>query len=140
MAIKNYTTTVDAFKSIGEIQGELARHGAKQIMMDYEDGSPIAVSFAMDGPFGPCAFTLPAAVEGTKRVFQRQKVKANDEQAERTAWRNVRDWIFAQMALIESCDVPVTQVFLPYMTNREGKTLYDIYTSGQLLLSDGGRE
>lgn len=140
MAIKNYTTSVDTFKSIGEIQGELARHGAKQIMVDYENGKPTAISFAMVGAFGPCAFTLPAAVEGTRRVFQRQKVKANDEQAERTAWRNVRDWIFAQMALIESCDVPVTQVFLPYMTNREGKTLYDIYKSGQLLLSDGGRE
>lgn len=28
MAIKNYTTKVDAYTSIGEIQGALARHGA----------------------------------------------------------------------------------------------------------------
>ena len=29
MAIKNYTSTVDVFTSLGEIQGALAGHGAR---------------------------------------------------------------------------------------------------------------
>ena len=29
MAIKNYTTEVDAYQSLGEIQGALAKHGAR---------------------------------------------------------------------------------------------------------------
>lgn len=33
MAIKNYTTSVDVYKSLGEIQGALASHGARQIMV-----------------------------------------------------------------------------------------------------------
>ena len=42
MAIKNYTTKVDAYTSIGEIQGALARHGATKIMIDYDNGKPQA--------------------------------------------------------------------------------------------------
>ncbi len=31
MAIKNYTSTVDVYKSLGGIQGALASHGARKI-------------------------------------------------------------------------------------------------------------
>ena len=101
MAIKNYTTKVDVYTSIGEIQGALARHGATKIMIDYDNGKPQAIAFGIDTPVGPRGFRLPAAVDGTLRVFAAQKIKADREQAEMTAWRNVRDWVLAQMALIE---------------------------------------
>lgn len=138
MAIKNYTTKVDAYTSIGEIQGALARSGATKVMVDYEGGRPVAVTFAINTLGGLRGFCLPAAVDGTLRVFRQQNIKADRLQAEMTAWRNVRDWVLAQLALVESCDVPVDQVFLPYLANKEGKTLYEIYASGQLLLGDGG--
>lgn len=135
MPIKNYTTEVDVFKSLGEIQGALAKAGAAKIMVDYDDGDPVAVSFMLKTPFGDRGFSLPAPVEGTLRAFTKQKVRgANKQQASRTAWRNVRDWILAQCALVESCDVPVDQVFLPYLADNSGRTLYDAYRSGQLLL------
>lgn len=97
MAIKNYTTKVDVYTSIGEIQGALARHGATKIMIDYDNGKPQAIAFGIDTPVGPRGFRLPAAVDGTLRVFAAQKIKADREQAEMTAWRNVRDWVLAQM-------------------------------------------
>lgn len=137
MAIKNYTSTKSTYESIGEIQACLAAHGATKIMIDYEDGKPMAVTFALVGAQGASCFYLSSPVEGTMRVFQKQKVKGDREQAERTAWRNVRDWVLAQMALVESCDVPVEQVFLPYLANAEGKTLYQAYSEGNLLLGDG---
>ena len=137
MAIKNYTTKVDVYTSIGEIQGALARHGAAKIMIDYDAGRPTAITFGLQGPRGMQGFTLPAATEGTLRVFQRQKIKADREQAEKTAWRNVRDWVLAQMALVESCDVPVDEVFLPYLSDRNGTTLYQLYAGGQLMLTNG---
>ena len=34
MAIKNYTSGVDIYTSLGEIQGALARAGATKIMVD----------------------------------------------------------------------------------------------------------
>ena len=137
MAIKNYTTKVDAYTSLGEIQGALARGGAMKIMTDYSDGKPVSVTFAIQTYGGLRGYTLPAAIDGTLRVFQKQHIKLDREQAEKTAWRNVRDWVLAQMALIETCDVPIDQVFLPYMTDSSGRTIYDVYASGQLMIGDG---
>ena len=67
----------------------------------------------------------------------RQKIKADKEQATRTAWRNVRDWVLAQVALMESCTVDAAQCFLPYMVDRSGTTLYEAYSSGRLMLGNG---
>lgn len=141
MAIKNYTTTVDVYKSLGEIQGLLASHGARRIMIEYDDsGQPIGVAFMIETPIGPRSFLLPANVEGVRVVFARQKVKAASGQAERTAWRNIRDWIAAQMAIIEAGQVDMTEVFFPYLTDRTGKTIYQLYKGGQLALGDGTEE
>lgn len=138
MPIKNYTTKIDAYTSIGEIQGALARSGAKQIMVEYENERPMAISFTIQRGDRLCGFRLPAATEGTLRVFAKQKLNAKPEQAEMTAWRNVRDWVLAQLALIECCDVPVDQVFLPYLVDQSGRrTLYEAYSSGQLMLGNG---
>lgn len=138
MAIKNYTTTIDVYKSLGEIQGALASHGARKIMVDYDAaGQPVGVMFGIETPDGPRGFSLPANVEGVRAVFTRQKVKASPGQAERTAWRNVRDWIMAQMAIIEAGQVQMDEVFLPYLTDGKGRTLYQLYQGGQLALGDG---
>jgi hypothetical protein len=136
MPIKNYTTKVDVYTSLGEIQGALAKHGATKIMIDYNGGKPTAVTFALNGPRGIQGFVLPALVDGTLRAFTKQKVKVDREQAEMTAWRNTRDWVLAQMAFIEASDVPVDQVFLPYLVDKSGKTLYEVYANGQLQLTE----
>lgn len=138
MPIKNYTTKIDCYQSIGEIQGVLARHGARKIMIDYgESGQPDGIAFAIQSGQTAQMFILPANVDGVEAVFKKQKVKADRQQAERTAWRNVRDWIMAQMAFIESGNVQMDEIFLPYLTDGK-KTLYQAYKSGQLLLGDGG--
>lgn len=138
MAIKNYTTTIDVYKSLVEIQGALASHGARKIMIDYDEGGqPAGIAFAVDTPAGPRGFLLPSNVEGVRTVFDRQKVKAQPGQVERTAWRNVRDWIMAQMAIIEAGQVQMEEVFLPYLTDRSGQTLYQLYQSGRLALGSG---
>lgn len=138
MAIKNYTSEVDVHKSLGEIQGALASHGARKIMVDCDErGQPDCVTFALQTPEGLRGFRLPANVDGVRAVFAQQKVKAADGQAERTAWRNVLDWVLAQMAIIEAGQVEVDQVFLPYLTDNRGRTLYEAYRDGQLALGDG---
>ena len=59
--IKNYTSNVDIYTSLGEIQGALAKHGAEKIMIDYDGGKPVAVTFAMSTAQGLRGFLLPAA-------------------------------------------------------------------------------
>lgn len=138
MAIKNYTTTIDVYQSLAEIQGSLASHGARKIMVDYDTaGQPIGVIFGIDTPDGTRGFALPANIEGVRAVFSRQKVKAQPGQAERTAWRNVRDWVMAQMAIIEAGQVQMDEVFLPYLMDGQGRTLYQLYQGGYLALGNG---
>lgn len=48
MPILNYTTKIDASKTLGEIQGILARHGANNISIDYQNGNPIALTFTIE--------------------------------------------------------------------------------------------
>lgn len=84
MAIKNYTSGVDVYTSLGEIQGALAAHGARQIMVEYDDqGRPTGVAFAIDTPNGRRGFMLPANIDGVCQVLQRQKVKADLAQADK---------------------------------------------------------
>lgn len=138
MAIKNYTTTVDVYQSLGEIQGALAGHGARQIMVEYDkDGKPEGITFAIETPVGRRGFALPANIEGVYAVFQKQKVKADREQAAKTGWRNIRDWVLAQMAIIEAGMVTMDGVFFPYLTDGKGNTVYRLYQSGQLALGAG---
>lgn len=137
MPIKNYTTKVDVYQSLGEIQGTLAKNGARKIMIDYdENGNPVGVTFGINTPQGSLGFLLPANIEGVLKVFAKQKIKTDRAQAERTAWRNIRDWVLAQMAFVEAGNVEVDEVFLPYLTDGKGRTLYQVYQSGQLLLGN----
>lgn len=135
MPLLNYTTTVNVYKTIGEIQMQLVKHGAKKIMQDYDDAGHIAaLSFLIDTPSGPRGIRLPANVSRVQAVLARQKVKSDLDQAERVAWRIVKDWIEAQMAILESEMVQIDEIFLPYMVNNAGQTLFEAYRNNQLML------
>ena len=139
MPIKNYTTKIGVGQSLGEIQDALAHNGASKIMVDYDSGVPVSLAFALSGAHGVQGFQLPANMAGVARAFERQKVKADREQVMRTAWRNIRDLVMAQMAFIEAGNVETAEVFLPYLTDGRGKTLYQIYTSGGMMLPAPGK-
>jgi len=76
---------------------------------------------------------LPANIEAVKRILKKQALTgkiprryADDiDQATRTAWRILKDWLLAQSALIETGMATVEQVFLPYAQNASGLTLYE---------------
>lgn len=135
MPLLNYTTKVNVYTTLGEIQGVLVKHGAKKIMQDYDDAGHIsALTFCIETPAGVRGIRLPANVDAVHMVLAKQKVKCDREQAERVAWRIVKDWVEAQMAILESEMVQMDQIFLPYMVNDRGKTLFEAYRDNQLLL------
>ena len=134
--IKNYTTKIEADQSLAEIQFNLVRNGAEKIMVDYDDGMPTGICFAIKTDHGIQGFALPANIPGVRKVFEKQSIKVDDNQVRRTAWRNVRDWVMAQMAFVEAGNVQTDEVFLPYLTNGR-QTLYEAYRDGQLLLPGG---
>lgn len=138
MPILNYTTKVDVYTTLGAIQGNLVKHGAKKIMQDYDDHGRIsALSFQIVTPSGVRGIRLPANVGAVQAVLTRQKVKCDREQAERVAWRIIKDWVEAQMAILESEMVQMDEIFLPYMVNNSGQTLFQEYRNNQRMLEGG---
>lgn len=140
MPIKNYTTKISAVRTVSEIQAILAEHGARKVMMEYgETGRPEGVSFAIQTGMGTHAYMLPADVAGVAAALAQQKVKCDYDQAERVAWRIVKDWIEAQMAFLESGQASADQIFLPYMLGEDGKTtLYQAFEQNMLMIGQGG--
>lgn len=135
MPLLNYTTKINVYTTLGEIQAQLVKHGARKIMQDYDDaGRLAALIFSIDTPAGLRAIRLPANVDAVHKVLTRQKVKCDREQAERVAWRIVKDWVEAQMAILESEMVQMDEIFLPYMVNDQGQTLFAAYRNNQLRL------
>lgn len=139
MPLLNYTTKVDVYTTIGAIQGCLVKHGARKIIQDYDnDGKPRALCFAIETKFGMRGIKLPANVDAVHRVLTKQKVKCDREQAERVAWRILKDWCEAQMAILESEMVEMDEIFLPYMVAKDGMTAYELYQNNQLLIGAPG--
>jgi hypothetical protein len=68
MALLNYSTTIASAKTASEIQNILAKHGANAIMINYEDGEVIALSFQIDTPHGNLAIKLPINWQSVLRV------------------------------------------------------------------------
>jgi hypothetical protein len=137
MPLPNYTTQIDVLKTAAEVQTILARSGATGVAMQYVEGRPTAVAFIAPTPFGPREFTLPVHVDKVLMVLRRQRVQPKyqtPEQAERIAWRIVKDWIEAQLAIIDTEMVTIDQVMLPYMRTHDGKTVFERYQHNQFLL------
>ena len=141
MPLLDYTTKVPASRTIGQIQGILAGHGANAILIEYGDrGEIIALSFKVKTPSGETGIKLPIDSQATFRVMERQAASGDipkhfvsEAQAYRVAWRNVKDWIEAQMALLETEMVKMEQIFLPYVIGQDGKTLYQVAVEANLL-------
>jgi hypothetical protein len=127
MALLNYTTTVSASRTVGEIQEKLAKAGAHQILHEYGEGCVTALSFKIKTRFGDMAFRLPANIEAVKQVLRKQfpRSKAVWDKAPNVGWRILKVWVDAQLALIETGMVSVEEVFLPYLQNKQGITLFE---------------
>jgi hypothetical protein len=139
MAILNYTTSVDSEKSILEIQKCLVKHGAHKIVTDYSGTTPTAVTFCLTMNERLIAFSLPANHAGVLKAMQKDtkvpRSKCTIEQAQRVAWRIVKDWVEAQMAIVEAQLADMAEVFLPYAITNNGNTLYrEVQNNGMLLL------
>ena len=129
MPIKNYTTKVPANRSIQEIQDMLVKHGATGFQLEYEQGTGriYSLKFRLELDGKPFAFSLPVEWHAFQEVLKSQRVKRceDEDYCYRVAWRVLRDWVDAQMALYETKMVSIPQIFLPYAITKSGKTLFE---------------
>lgn len=141
MAILNYTTTIDSFKTVSEIEYILMKHKAKSIMKNYDGDSITGLSFLIDTGFQQIPVRLPVKVDECLKVLKKEKrenprkqIRDTREQAERVAWRILKDWVEAQMALLDIEMVRFEEIFLPYIETDNGRTIYEQLKEKQFLL------
>lgn len=130
--MKNYTSTVSVLKSILHIETVLIKNGALNISKTYDGfGAIESIYFQLDCSGTPYSFRLPANVNACKEALK--KIKENGgltrtptsrikDQAERTAWKIISDWVDIQLALIEMEQAEFLEIFLPYVS--DGNTTF----------------
>ncbi len=133
MAILNYTTKIKPEKTASEIQEKLAKAGAQAILTEYDEGLMCAMSFRIMSQHGMLSFRLPINIQGVLNAIQHDnkipKKFKTKEQATRIAWRILKDWIEAQLAIVEAQMANIKEVFLPYVQNQTGQTLFETLES-----------
>ena len=104
------------------------------MLYKYEQGTGRieALQFLLRSKNQDVAFSLPVHWRKCHRVLELQQVRQwkEEEHVYRVAWRNMRDWVMAQLALYETEIVEMPQVFLPFATDAKGQTLSEKMLNG----------
>lgn len=129
MNIKNYTTEVAAAKSIENIDRLLVGFGARNIMREYNDQQKcISISFIMEMNGMKMPFKLPPKVKNCYVWLKKKKPTLKDssllEQAERIAWKQMYEWVFLQLSMIELDQFEKLEAFFPYLYDVESNNTY----------------
>jgi hypothetical protein len=140
--MKNYTSKVPAEQSVEDIEYLLVKFGALGISKEYRDGGVASISFVIEAPETklPVSIRMPANPEAAYEILVKNakyrptaaKQKTLREQAKRTAWRLMYDWVAVQLSLIEMKQAELRQVFLPYITSADGTSLYQFLKEKKL--------
>lgn len=144
----NYTTKVPASRTLQEMQTALARAGARRVMVEFDaEGDAAGLAFTLHTPHGERLYSLPCDVDAVLRILtatdprlmKASKVKAERAQAERVAWRVLKDWLEAQLALVRTRMATLDQVMLPYVHIDQDRTLYAAWADNEARALPGGQ-
>lgn len=123
--LKNYTSNVDAAASVYRIEQMLVANGATAIVKDYDSARNVAaIHFRIVQNGQEMMIRLPANVDAVQNILWNHYNKKGGgkktresffEQAQRTAWKIVFDWVQVQMSMVRLAQAETFQVFLPYM-------------------------
>lgn len=133
MNLKNYTSEVPASTSMARIEDLLVEAGATDISKKYKDGICNAITFRMEVDNIPLFFQLPANVEACYRVMyseikrpREDTAKRIRDQAARTAWKIIHEWVEVQLSMIRLEQAQAIQIFLPYVYDQSrNETFFD---------------
>jgi hypothetical protein len=125
--LKNYTSSVPVATTVSRIEQTLAKSHVTGIQKDYLNGRLTALCFRGTLPNGRSVnIRLPANTKAVYDVLLKKVKRPNkttyprvQEQAERTAWKLMQDWVEVQISLIEMQQADFVQVFLPYVWDGE---------------------
>lgn len=133
MKLKNYTSAVSPDRSVASIEKILVDIGATYIVKVYENSLLSGITFQVDYEAKPMLFKLPANVQAITDIMKSEIKKPREnttlrilEQAQRTAWKLLLDWVSVQASMVLIGRRSVIEVFLPYAYNKQqNRTFYE---------------
>lgn len=141
MNLKNYTSEVDATRSMANIEKWLIEIGASNINKNYKDKICTGITFLyFDNTIHQTlAFHLKAQVQECFNIFWKERKQKNESakqtcttQANRTAWKILSDWTEIQCSMILLGQATPLQMFLPFVYDaKNNETLYDKISTGK---------
>lgn len=122
------STKVPLDRTLSLIHSMLAEHGAQAIMSEYEENQINGLAFRIKLGETFIAFRLPCRWRSILALlkYKSDRYGPDDEaRARRIAWRQIYWWLKAQLALVDTEMVQLTEVFLPYAQYRTGETVFE---------------
>ena len=142
--IKNYTSTVDASRSMAKIEELLVEIGATNINKQYTDKICTGITFLLfDQQLQQTLpFHLNAQVEECFLILWKDVKRPRPDtkeqlkkQAAKTAWKILSDWTEIQCSMILLGQAKPLQMFLPFMYDmKTNETLFDKVSAGKVKL------
>ena len=147
MNIKNYTSTVDATRSMARIEELLVEIGATNVNKQYTDKICTGITFLLyDQQLQQTLpFHLKAQVEECFTILwtdvKRPRPDTREllrKQASKTAWKILSDWTEIQCSMILLGQAKPLQMFLPFIYDMKSyETLFDKISTGKIKLLPG---
>jgi len=114
------------------IEAKLAANGATQILKAYTaDGKVESIAFIKQMNGFDMPFKLPAKISECEKILRsgvkkprKDTLKRIKQQAERTAWKMIFDWVDIQMTMIKLNQAEFMQVFMPYLYDHSKQQTY----------------
>jgi hypothetical protein len=140
----NYTTKIPVTKTTSECLDLLAQAGADSASISYTDRKPTGLAFRLNTPHGPRDFSMPVNIDGIRQLLAEVSWPASGVELRRltapghaaeVAWRIVKDWLEAQLALVAAQMVTIDEVMLPYLQVGPGVTLWQAYLERESTLA-----
>ena len=123
MSIKNYRSRMDPSKVAAKIEKALVESGAKAVQRLYGDDQQIeGLEFVLEVNGRRIPFRIPAKVSAMKKALNEDPDHSRNfstDQARRTLWKNLHDWVLAQLALVKMEQVQAAEAFLPFVYDYE---------------------
>jgi len=147
-ALLNYSTKIPYQRTMAEIEALLMVHGASEIYKKVDDeGYVSALLFRLRTPDGNLPIRLPIDVNATLEVLKKQYLNrevdkrfATKDHARKVAWRIIKDWLQAQVWLVETQMAKMEEILLPYLMVDKDRTLYQTMRDKHFLLGEGEEE
>jgi len=133
--LQNFSTTVDSHKTVMEIEKMLSEFGATKIMKEYDEKSrPILLAFMLKVGMKEIPIKLDVKIPQVLMTFDEeiknkklpQSYSGDVERAFKVGWRNLKDWVYAQLTKIRMNQAKPLELFLSYVYDGiDGETFYE---------------